>query len=76
MYTIHQAKSRLSRLIKQAENGAEVIIARGKTPVARLVAIGRGQKQRAPGKFKGRIKIGRSFFKPMTAAELKQCGVE
>lgn len=76
MYTVHQAKTNLSRLIEQAEKGNEVVIARGKTPVAKLTAIGRGRKRRTPGKFKGRIKIGRAFFKPMTAAERKQWGIE
>ncbi len=38
-YTVHQAKTNLSRLIKEAEEGKEVIIMRGKTPVARLVAF-------------------------------------
>jgi prevent-host-death family protein len=38
-YTVHQAKTNLSRLIKEAEGGKEVIITRGKTPVVRLVAL-------------------------------------
>ena len=38
-YTVHQAKTNLSRLIKEAENGAEVVITRGKKPVAKLVPI-------------------------------------
>ncbi len=38
-YTVHQAKTNLSRLIKEAEDGKEVIITRGKTPVARLIAL-------------------------------------
>ncbi len=42
-YTVHQAKTNLSRLIKEAEEGKEVIILRGKVPVAKLVAIAAGQ---------------------------------
>ena len=38
-YTVHQAKTNLSRLIKEAENGTEVVITRGKKPVAKLVPI-------------------------------------
>jgi len=60
MYTVHQAKTNLSRLIEEAEKGNEVVIARGKTPVAKLVAI--GQKERTPGRFKDRITIKPSFF--------------
>jgi len=55
MYTVHQAKTNLSRLIEEAEKGNEVVITRGKTPVAKLVAIGVGQKQRTPGRFEDRI---------------------
>ncbi len=38
-YTVHQAKTNLSRLIKEAEKGTEVVITRGKKPVAKLVPI-------------------------------------
>ncbi|WP_237152472.1 type II toxin-antitoxin system Phd/YefM family antitoxin [Oryzibacter oryziterrae] len=37
--TVHTAKTNLSRLIEAVQAGEEVIIARGKEPVARLVAI-------------------------------------
>jgi prevent-host-death family protein len=36
--TIHEAKTNLSRLIEKAERGEDVVIARGKHPVMRLVA--------------------------------------
>lgn len=38
-YTIHQAKTQLSRLIAQAEAGEDVVIARGRDPVVRLQPI-------------------------------------
>jgi antitoxin (DNA-binding transcriptional repressor) of toxin-antitoxin stability system len=37
--TVHAAKTQLSRLIEAALAGEEVVIARGKTPIARIVAI-------------------------------------
>jgi prevent-host-death family protein len=37
--TVHAAKTNLSKLIEAALAGEDVIIARGKTPVARLVPI-------------------------------------
>ena len=37
--TIHAAKTHLSRLIEAALAGEEVIIARGKVPVVKIVAI-------------------------------------
>jgi len=76
MYTVHEAKTNLSRLLEEAESGKEVIIARGKTPVAKLVAIGQTKRKRTPGKYKGLIKIHPSYFKPMTKEELKDWGIE
>jgi prevent-host-death family protein len=38
-FTVHQAKTNLSRLIAAAEAGEEVILARGSQPVARLVPV-------------------------------------
>jgi prevent-host-death family protein len=35
--TVHQAKTTLSKLLEAVERGEEVIIARGSTPVAKLV---------------------------------------
>ena len=76
MYTVHQAKTNLSRLIEEAQKGNDVVIARGKKPVAKLVAIGNERSRRMPGKFKGRIAIKSAFFEPMTRAELKDWGME
>jgi antitoxin (DNA-binding transcriptional repressor) of toxin-antitoxin stability system len=76
MYTVHQAKTNLSRLIAEAQNGKEVVIARGKTPVAKLVAVGSSRKKRVPDKYKGRISMKPSFFDPMTPEELKDWGYE
>ena len=36
---MHEAKTRLSQLVQKAEQGEEVLIARGGKPVARLVAL-------------------------------------
>jgi prevent-host-death family protein len=38
-YTVHEAKTNLSRLIREAESGKEVIITRGKEPVAIIVPV-------------------------------------
>ena len=39
-YTVHAAKTNLAKLIERAEKGEEVVIARGRKPVARLVPMG------------------------------------
>jgi prevent-host-death family protein len=76
MYTVHQAKTNLSRLIEEACNGTDVIIARGKQPVVRLVPLATSRKKRIPGRLKGKIRISRAFFKPMSRAELTEWGIK
>ena len=68
--TIHDAKTNLSRLIQQASAGEEVIISRGSTPVARLVAIGEVKGKRQPGSLKGKFVVGPEFFEPLPHDEL------
>ena len=60
--TIHEAKTNLSKLIARAEAGEEIIIARGKEPVARLEAIASGKQDRTPGRLAGKFNIPDEFF--------------
>jgi antitoxin (DNA-binding transcriptional repressor) of toxin-antitoxin stability system len=76
MYKVHQAKTNLSRLIKEACAGRKVIIARGDQPVVRLVPIPATGKKRNPGRIKGQIRISAGFFKPMSRKERKAWGLE
>jgi prevent-host-death family protein len=70
-YTVHEAKTHLSKLIERAERGEEVIIARGDKPAVRITAIEDKRKpKRQPGAFKGQIVIHDSFWEPMTEEEL------
>ncbi|HEY6265091.1 MAG TPA: type II toxin-antitoxin system Phd/YefM family antitoxin [Candidatus Acidoferrum sp.] len=68
--TVHQAKTNLSRLIKKAADGEEVIIARGSKPVARLVPVGEYKGKRRPGSLKGKLQVGPEFFEPLPPEEL------
>jgi antitoxin (DNA-binding transcriptional repressor) of toxin-antitoxin stability system len=75
--TIHKAKTQLSRLIEKACRGEEIIIARGKQPVVKLVAIPATQKaKRRPGLWKGKITYAPDAFDPLTDQELKDLGFE
>lgn len=47
--TIHEAKTHLSRLIKRALAGEEIVIARGQTPLVRLTVVPEAQPQRQLG---------------------------
>ena len=68
--SIHAAKTRLSRLIEAACAGEEVVIARGKHPVVRLVPITTAAPARKFGAMRGRAKAGRAFFEPLPDEEL------
>ncbi len=72
--TIHKAKTNLSRLIERACKGEDIIIARGKKPVVRLVAIQQEPVHRKPGAWKGKISYSADAFAPLTDRELKDLG--
>lgn len=75
--TIHKAKTQLSRLIAKACRGEEIIIARGKQPVVKLVALPVEPKgKRTPGAWKGKISYTPDAFDPLTDQELKDLGFE
>ena len=75
--TIHKAKTQLSRLIEKACRGEEIVIARGKTPVVKLVALPVAHKtKRIPGSWKGKISYTSDAFEPLTNQELKDLGFE
>jgi prevent-host-death family protein len=83
MYTIHQAKTNFSKLLRKAARGEEVIIARGKTPVVKLVAVPpprannkKNTKKRVPGRWKGKISYAPDAFAPLTKEELTECGIQ
>lgn len=47
--TIHEAKTHLSRLLREVEAGETIIIARGKTEIARLAPLGAEAPRRKTG---------------------------
>ena len=67
---VHEAKTNLSKSIEHACRGEEVIIARGATPVVRLVPVGEVQGRRQPGALRGKLRVGPEFFRPLPAEEL------
>ena len=75
-YTVHQAKTNLSRLLAEACEGEEVVISRGREPVARLVAIGAARKKRVPGRLAGQIRNAANAFAPLSDRELSDLGFE
>jgi prevent-host-death family protein len=70
--TIHHAKTNLSKLIARVEAGEEIVIARGKQPVAKLTAVTARKGKRVPGRLKGKLNIPDSFFfDPLPEEELR-----
>jgi prevent-host-death family protein len=59
--SIHEAKTQFSRLVARAEAGEEIIVRRGPTPVAKIVAYHAPTTPRAPGALKGQITIADDF---------------
>lgn len=68
--SIHAAKTNLSRLIERATAGEDVVIARGQTPVARLVPIKPRRAGRRFGAMRGRAKTTSAFFEPLPQDEI------
>jgi prevent-host-death family protein len=58
---IHEAKTNLSKLIKSAKAGDEVIIAKAGEPVAKLIPHKKGTVKRIPGIWKGKVWISPDF---------------
>ena len=67
---IHEAKTQLSKLIEEALNGQEIIIAKKNKPLVRLEVLPEARKQRTIGNAKGLIiKMDDDFNEPLSDFE-------
>jgi len=72
---VHQAKTQLSKLLAEVEQGREIVVARDGKPVAKLVPfVAAGKRKLRTGDWKGRIWISPAFDAPLSEAELKDWG--
>lgn len=71
-FTIHQAKTQLSKLIAAAERGEEVIIARREKRVARIVAEHAERPKRVLGFLASRKVRLKGFFDPALEAQIAE----
>lgn len=62
---MHEAKTHLSRLIQDAIDGEEVIIARGNVPLVRLVLVESARPERSMGWARGLVRIADDFDAPL-----------
>jgi antitoxin (DNA-binding transcriptional repressor) of toxin-antitoxin stability system len=72
--TVHIAKTQLSRLIERALAGEDIVIARGKLPVVRIVPVNEAPVGRKFGALKGRATVTDAFFEPLPDDELDAWG--
>jgi prevent-host-death family protein len=68
--TIHAAKTNLSQLLARVEAGEEIILARGKHPIAKLTPYVQPPSKRQFGALRGVVTVGSEFFEPLPEEEL------
>jgi len=69
---IHEAKTHLSRLLVQAGEGEEIIIAKSGKPIARLVPIKERVSLRQSGSAKGQVTVAPDFDAPLPEPILEE----
>jgi prevent-host-death family protein len=63
---IHEAKTHLSRLVEEASEGEEIVIARAGKPVARLVPMQKtSRRRRKLGLLAGKLAVPSDFDAPL-----------
>lgn len=63
--TVYEAKTKLSRLLAAVEDGEDIVICRGKKPIARLTGLKKKGGRRAIGSAKGTFTIAADFDAPL-----------
>lgn len=65
LVNIHEGKTHLSRLIQEALEGEEIVIARGNVPLVRLVLVESARPKRSLGWAKGQVTMAPDFDGPL-----------
>jgi prevent-host-death family protein len=73
--SVHQAKTHLSRLLRQVMAGEEVEITNNKVVVARIVPPADAASKPLLGRMKGEFELGDAFFEPLPEEELRAWGM-
>ena len=68
-YTVHQAKTELSKLVQKALRGEDVVITNRSVPVVRLTVVQRPDRKALLGDLKGRGHISDDFNEPVLDLE-------
>ncbi len=79
-YTVQEAEKDFAKLLKEAEEGNEVVIARDGKPVARLAPVNvepAPRAKRIAGQYAGLHQYSDDIFKPLeTDEELREYGFD
>ena len=81
-FTVQEAEENFARLLKEAEQGGEVVIVRDGKPVARLAAVEQVEAEaphgkRVLGRYAGQHHYSDDVFKPLeTDEELREYGFD
>lgn len=62
---IHEAKTQLSKLLLEVQQGNDIIIAKAGKPIARLIQIITLPATRVPGSAAGRVMVKDDFNDPL-----------
>jgi antitoxin (DNA-binding transcriptional repressor) of toxin-antitoxin stability system len=75
--TTHYAKTHLSRLLKEVQQGEEIVILNGQTPAGRLIAVAPGSSRRpAAGTVTSEpVVCAEDAFAPLDSDALKEWGL-
>ena len=63
---LYEAKTRLSELVERAAAGEEIVIAKGNTPMARLMPLRVVTPECVPGRWAGKLMIAEDFDAPLS----------
>ena len=75
--TIHQAKTHLSRMLKEVQAGETIVILNGSTPVAKLTAVAPSESRRPKvgTRTSPPVRYTADAFEPLTDDQLKEWGL-
>jgi prevent-host-death family protein len=63
-FNIHEAKTKLSRIIERVERGEEIVISRAGRPVAKVVPLPARAGRDGRGSLKGRLRMTADWDSP------------
>jgi prevent-host-death family protein len=73
---LHAAKTSLSRLVDEAMEGHDIVIAKAGKPMVRLVPVARETRRHGFGADKGKIWISDDFDAPLPPDVLRAFGID